>query len=91
MADANPIGPTSFQQTCTASAAALPNVQYFYGVVIKALTANTGTVYVGGAGVTSANGFPLTAGESISYAATNANLIYIVGSDTTQVVSGTGS
>ena len=35
-------------------------------VTIKALTTNTGTIYVGSATVAAANGFPLAAGDTVS-------------------------
>lgn len=35
-------------------------------VTITALTTNAGVIYVGGSGVTSANGYQLTAGSSVS-------------------------
>lgn len=44
----------------------LASTQAVKSVTIKAKAANTGTIYVGNTGVTSANGFALLAGESIS-------------------------
>lgn len=46
-------------------------------VTIKALGANTGIIYVGDSGVTSANGFPLYARDTISMDISNLNTIYI--------------
>lgn len=47
------------------------------GCVLKALTANTGLVYVGGATVAAANGYPLSPGESISLDIQNLNQIWL--------------
>ena len=46
-------------------------------VVVKALPSNTGVIYVGNATVSSANGFVLSANESISLDIDNVNHIYI--------------
>lgn len=47
-------------------------------VVIKALSTNTGTIWVGGSAVTSANGFELSASDSVSISVNNLNLLWIV-------------
>lgn len=47
------------------------------GVSIKALNANTGIIYVGKSGVTSANGYELNAGEGIFIACDDLSKIYI--------------
>jgi hypothetical protein len=36
------------------------------GVIVKAPSTNTATVFIGGSGVTAANGFPLAPGDSCS-------------------------
>lgn len=46
-------------------------------VVIKAKAANTGNIYVGGATVAAANGFPLQAGEVVSLSIHMLSSIYI--------------
>lgn len=46
-------------------------------VTIKALSTNTGIIYVGNSGVTSSNGFQLLANESVSLAVDNLNKIYL--------------
>lgn len=46
-------------------------------VTIKALSTNTGFIYVGNSSVTSANGFQLLAGESISMDVANLNTVNI--------------
>lgn len=45
-------------------------------VTIKALATNTGVIYVGNATVSSANGFQLAAGDSVSMDISNLNTIY---------------
>jgi hypothetical protein len=46
-------------------------------ICVKALAANTGSIYVGGSTVSSANGFALAAGDSISLDISNTNVIYL--------------
>jgi hypothetical protein len=81
-------------QTCTTSAAPLSAQFQINGVILKADYANTSKVYVGGPGVTTATGYPLAAGEAISY---GANLvpglasIYMICSNTTDILHFTGN
>ena len=82
--------PFSFQQTLTISAVALTSNAASQGVLIKSLSSNTGTVYVGPSTVTTSNGYPLAPGESISYPVSNSNLVYIIGTNTSDVVAVTG-
>ncbi|MBB4199026.1 hypothetical protein CCR94_08035 [Rhodoblastus sphagnicola] len=91
ISSANPSTVFAFRQTATLSAAALPSQVVVNGVVCTALSANTGTIYVGGVGVTTSTGYPLVAGQSISYAATNASAIYMIGTNTTDVLACTGN
>lgn len=51
-------------------------------VVVRALRANTGNVRVGGAGVLVGSGAELSAGDSVSLAVSNVNLIYVFGNGT---------
>lgn len=46
-------------------------------VTIKAKVDNSGVIYVGGSGVTSSNGFILSAGDTLSMDINNTNLIYL--------------
>lgn len=46
-------------------------------IVIKALAANTGIIYIGNVTVAAANGYELAAGDSISCDCSNLDLIYI--------------
>ena len=81
----------SGQQATTTSAAALPSQALANGYVITALPANTGTVYIGPAGVTASTGYPLVAGQSISYQVTNASAIYIVDATSGDKIAFTGN
>lgn len=92
-----PNPPVSFYQVTTTSAVALPSHALYNGLVCTAAAANTGTVYVGGSTVTAGTGtvatagYPLKAGNSISYGTSNSNLVYIVGSDSSEGLNCTGS
>jgi hypothetical protein len=62
----------------------LPSATLSNGVIIKASTTNQSVIFVGSASVNciddgTGNGYPLTAGESISFAVLNMNAIYING------------
>lgn len=46
-------------------------------VVIKAKTANTGTIYVGNSAVSSSNGFVLLAGDTVSIEIDDLSKIYL--------------
>ena len=87
----NPQTIFSLQQTATASAAPLPFQSMFNGVVCTALSSNTGKIYIGPSGVTSATGYPLAAGQSISYAVSNLSAVYILDAVTTDVIACTGN
>lgn len=56
-------------------------------IVLKAADANSGTVYVGHEGVTTANGFPLTAGQALEIAINNTASVWVVGSAASQIVN----
>jgi hypothetical protein len=86
-----PAAPIVGQQTLTTSAAPLPSNALLNGIAITALPASTGTVYVGGSGVTAATGYPLGPGQSISFAVANASGIFIVGTNTTDKVAFAGN
>ncbi len=86
-----PAAPVTGQQTLTTTAVALPAAALQNGLIVTALPANTGTVYVGAAGVTSSSGYPLTAGQSISFAVANASGISIIGTNATDKVAFAGN
>lgn len=88
---ANPATVYSAQQTATASAAALASRALANGLICKALSTNTGTIYVGPSGVTSATGYPLAAGEAVSFGVTNASAVYLLDSVTTDKLACVGN
>ena len=53
-------------------------------VIIKALAANAGTVYVGSSSVTTSNGFPLAAGDSISLFIGRLENVFVIAADANQ-------
>ena len=55
------------------------------GLIIQALSTNTASVFIGGSGVTTANGFELTAGSSLTITS-NLNTVYVIGSNATDKV-----
>ena len=75
-----PAAPITGQQIVTGTATALPANGLQNGLIVTALPANAGTVYVGPTGVTIATGYPLGAGQSMSFAVANASGISIIGS-----------
>lgn len=86
------VAPFASVQTATLSAAPLPYQTMFYGVVLKADIANTGTIYLGPCvTLTTANGYPLKAGEAISYGAFPMSLACMIGTITTDVLHFTGN
>jgi conjugal transfer/entry exclusion protein len=65
-----PVGTTAVQLSAGAAAK---------GVIVKAHSANTGLVYVGNSnGVTTANGFELGPGDTVTLPVTNSNLIWAI-------------
>ncbi len=46
-------------------------------ITVKAAAANAGIIYVDGSGVSAANGFPLSAGDTISLDISNTNIIWV--------------
>ena len=87
----NPTSIYATQQVCAITAAALATQTLTNGVVVKALRSNAGTVYIGASGVTTANGYPLVAGESISYAVTNLSAIYLICQNNSDSIAVTGN
>jgi hypothetical protein len=78
------IGQTTSAVTATqlsSSSIAMTN-----GVVIQALSTNTASIYIGNSGVTTANGFELTAGSSLTISPSNINLVYVIGTNATDKV-----
>lgn len=56
------------------------------GVLVKALSTNSGIVYVGKTGVTTGTGYELTAGEVVMIEADNVNKVYGIASAADQKV-----
>jgi hypothetical protein len=74
------------QQNVTASAAQLTGTSYGT-ICVKALSTNSISVFIGGANVTTSNGFELTATEVPYCTQTNAGQLYVVASTTGASVS----
>lgn len=53
-------------------------------ISIRAAAANSGTIYVGGSGVTTSDGWPLAAGESVDIGVSRAEAIYLIASAASQ-------
>lgn len=86
--------PTTFftgRLTTTTSAQQLPSNAMVNGIVVTANPNNTGTLFVGPLGVTTANGYPLIAGQSLGFTIANSNAIYIIGTNTTDVATYAGN
>jgi hypothetical protein len=65
-----------FTVTTAGTAVQLPSSANL-SLTIKALAGNTGLIYVGDSGVDSTSGFELSAGDSVSIAVSQNNLIWI--------------
>ena len=90
----NPPTVYSTQLSCSGamgSAVAMPSQALVNGIVIKAGKANTGTIYVGQSGTTPSTGYPLSAGEAISYGATNLSAVFYVCTVVTDSIAITGN
>jgi len=86
-----PSVPITGQQVLTTTAVALPANALQNGLIVTALPANTGTVYVGAAGVSAASGYPLSPGQSMSFAVANASGVSVVGSNATDKIAYSGN
>lgn len=70
----------------TGTAEVLATTQKIRSVTMKALSTNTVAVYVGGSGVTTASGFELLAGDSISLDTDDLANVYVISGSAAQVV-----
>lgn len=86
-----PAAPVTGQQTLTTAAVALPASALQNGLIVTALTANSGTVYIGAAGVAVITGYPLSPGQSMSFAVANASGVSIIGTNATDRVAYSGN
>lgn len=86
--------PSSFksgQASVGTSAAALTSNVLTVGVIIQALSTNSVSVFIGGASVTTSNGFELQPGQATSIAVTNTNTIYAISGSASQGLCFVGS
>jgi len=70
----------------TGTAEAIASTQAVSSVTVKALSTNTVAVYVGATGVTTANGFELLAGESLSLDIDDLADVFVISGSASQVV-----
>lgn len=73
--------------TTAGTRVALASTQAITSVVVKALAANTGIIYVGNVTVASTNGFALAAGDSVALDIANLATVYLDSSTNTQSVT----
>lgn len=85
--DASVFGPIKSQQiTVGGTAQPIPAIPFEYRRAIAIYNeSTTANVYLGGSGVTTANGFPLLPGEKISLDATARAIIYAVSSSSVSI------
>lgn len=86
-----PAVPITGQQTVSTTAVALPANALQNGLIVTALPANSGTVYIGAAGIAVTTGYPLSPGQSMSFAVANASGISIIGTNATDKVAYAGN
>lgn len=80
------------QSTIGLSAIQLSSNSLKQGVVIKASSSNTGSIYIGSSsGVTTSTGYELGAGESVTIPINNTNLVYLISNIASQSVSFIGN
>lgn len=73
--------PVNGQQAVTASAAPLVT-QECIQIIVKALSTNTISVFIGNSGVTTANGFELAPGDWVVVEVEKAEFLYVIASTT---------
>lgn len=81
----------AFRQFCTTSAVAMADNKLRNGVIIKALSDNSSIAYIGPVGVSASTGYPLAAGEAISYGVANTTQLYLICSAASGAVAVTGN
>jgi hypothetical protein len=83
--DSIPTGVNGQGTVGTTSAFLSPvNHKLLSGVIVKALSDNAGTVYVGFGDVTTATGFPLSAGDSVPLNIEELHKVKIIASEASQ-------
>ena len=78
----------SSEVTCAATATQLPSLSTM-SFTVRVPDAGA-TVYVGGSGVTTANGFPIYAKDAVTYSLANTNKLFCVVAAATQEMQITG-
>ena len=88
-----PGGMTAGQYSVTGVGTVMPAAPFSSGVKLKALSANTATIYLGYLGISmgTTTGYPLLAGESCFLEISNLNLVSVIGGATGQTISYLGS
>lgn len=90
---AGPSGATPFktgQQTTTASLVQLPSVTFTRQVTLTAPSTNTQALAIGPAGTTLSTGYRLTPGASVMLPISNLNQLYLIGANTSDVLTWIG-
>lgn len=83
--------PKTGQQTTTTAAVVLPSVLFGSGpVILKAPKANAASIEIGAAGVTTATGFVLDPGDSVSLSIDNLSHLYLIGANTSDKITWIG-
>lgn len=81
------------QQTSSGTATQLTatSTPFTNGLIVQALSTNAANVYVGTSTVTTSNGFQLQPGQATSIAVNNANLVYVISTNSGDGVCYVGS
>lgn len=61
------------------------------GITVKAMPTNTAKIYVGASGVTTATGYPLSAGESVFVPVDDVSKVYAIGGAANQAAAWIGA
>lgn len=86
-----PAAPLTGQVTVGTSAVQLPSNALTEGVIVRALSTNSVSIYIGPSGVTTSTGHELLPGESTSVAVSNTNAIYAISGTASQGLCFVGS
>jgi hypothetical protein len=78
------------QTTIGTTEVQLPAAACVKGVLVKALSTNTGIVYIGKTGVLATTGYELTAGEAVTIEVDNVNKLFAIADTADQKVSWIG-
>lgn len=86
-----PTTPINGQKSVTTSASSIGTATFTEGVVVKALSTNTASIFVGDSNITTSTGYELIAGECVSLPVRTLANIYCISSTGTQTLSYIGS